>query len=93
MFQGIEVSSGISMNSIPLDCFYFEWCLIDRCICCWCSMIIRLAKYITFFLLSSNLASRIRLFRKSTRSTREFFLIDFKLFVKVFILLLIDFIL
>ena len=56
-------------------------------------MRIRLVKYITYFLLSSNLASRIRSFRKVTRSVREFFLIDFKLFVKVFILLLIDFIL
>ena len=93
MFQGIEVSSGISMNLIPLDCFCLVWCLMDRCICCWCSVRIRLVRYVTCFLLSSNFASRIRSFRKATRSTREFFLVDFKLFVKVFILLLIDFIL
>ena len=83
LIQGIEVSSGISMNFIQLDCFCLVWCLMDRCIWCWCSMRIRLVKYITCFLLFSNLASKIRSFRKSNRSNREFFLIGFKLFVKV----------
>ena len=34
MFQGMEVSSGIPMNLIPLDCFCLVWYLRDRCIYC-----------------------------------------------------------
>ena len=56
-------------------------------------MRIRLVKYVTYFLLSSTLASMIRSFIKAARSTRDFFLIVFRVFVKVFILMLVDFIL
>ena len=93
MFQGMEVSSGISMNLIPLDCFCLVWCLMDGCIYDWCLIRSKLVKYVTCFWLSSNLASMMRSVGKASRSTREFFLIVFRVFVEVLIFLLIDFIL
>ena len=93
LFQGMEASSGISMNLMPLDCFFLVWCLMERCICCWCSIRSKLVKWRACLLLLSNLASAIRSFRKASRSTCEFFFVVFKVFVRVLIFLLIVFVL
>ena len=34
LFQGIEVSNGISIDLSPLDCFCLVWYLMERCIYC-----------------------------------------------------------
>ena len=85
----MEVSSGISMNLMPLDCFCLVWCLMEWCICCWCSIRSKLVKWRACLLLLSNLASAIRLFRNASRSTSELFFVVFKVFVRVLIFLLI----
>ena len=61
LFQGMVSLVGISINLIPLDLYniLFVWCLMERCIFCWYSIIIKLNKYLVCFKLSSSFASYV----------------------------------
>ena len=46
LVQGMEVYIGISRYLMPLDFLWWVQYLMWRCICCWCSIRIRLDKYV-----------------------------------------------
>ena len=46
LFQDMGLSIGILIYLMPLDLLWWVWCFMRRWIYCWCSIIIRLNKYI-----------------------------------------------